>query len=220
MTATPFRPAEPGLYVARSAQTVLMRVAGLGTMHLAPLLQLFVDAQVGAGRSRFALDLSACTGLDSTFMGTMAGLARSLPERGGQFLVLNVSDDLRRLLATLGVWPLLTVRGPVAVDNVDAVRLAPEVDAATRLRRIHDAHRMLVTLDARNRERFGRFLAAVDAEMAAAAPAPPPPRFAFPADGAGFAPDDDAAADDLLLDDFAFPLDDDNDTPPAGLPTP
>lgn len=154
------------LDVARHGATALVSVVGLGNMHLAPTLQAFVEDGIPEGCVRIALDLESCRGLDSTFMGTMVGLSVTLKERDGWLCVMNVGPDNERLLRTLGVWEFISVIHRPRVDPAPLVRLYPTTDTGARLIQIHQAHRHLIELDAGNRERFGKFLEAIEKEMA------------------------------------------------------
>lgn len=163
-TSSP-RPVGGHLEVARTDQAVLMRVVDLGNMNISLTLYDFVQASLESGFRHFALDLTACTGMDSTFMGTMVGLARSIRERRGWLCLCNVSEENRRKLSLLGVSKFVPVKEELLLQDVEMTRLTPEDDPARRLALIKEAHETLVAIDERNRQRFGLFLAALASEM-------------------------------------------------------
>ena len=83
----------------------VIRVEGRGSFKVSPSMKQFIH-QVIAKKSadRIVLDMSDCTGMDSTFMGVIAGLAcliKSKPEF--KFKLINLSDKNKKLLVTLGV---------------------------------------------------------------------------------------------------------------------
>jgi len=145
---------------------VYVRVVGLGDQHLAVPAEEFVESAAAGGRVRCALDLSACTGLDSTFMGTIVLLAGALEEAGGRLCLLNVSEANEKLLAMLGVNEFVVIRDQTPMEPIETMRLTPVADNRLRLRQIVDAHRSLVAIDERNAERFGHFLDAMAEELA------------------------------------------------------
>ena len=57
-----------------------------GKVHFmnSPAVKAFGDERIAAGETCLVVDLGACTGMDSTFMGTLAGMAARLsaPTRG------------------------------------------------------------------------------------------------------------------------------------------
>lgn len=151
--------------VAHTENTVLLRAVGLGDMHIAPTLNEFVLASLEKGWSHFVLDLQKCTGMDSTFMGTIVKISSEIREAEGWFCLINVSAENRNLLKMLGVWELVDVKESFPVEAVETERLLPTDNPRERLRQIQLAHQHLVEIDERNRKRFGPFLASLEEEM-------------------------------------------------------
>jgi anti-sigma B factor antagonist len=61
------------------------------------------------GHRVFTFDLGECTVMDSTFMGTLAGMALRLRESGGTLLVRNVNERNFELLRNLGLNNLFEI---------------------------------------------------------------------------------------------------------------
>ena len=62
------------------------------------------------GEKRFVIDLGDCPAMDSTFMGTLAGLAMRLSRtEGGQMHLNGVCDRNRQSLQDLGLEDLLEI---------------------------------------------------------------------------------------------------------------
>lgn len=164
-------PRAPGhLEVARTGDNVLLRVLGLGNMNISLTLNDFVDESLQCGYRHFALDLGDCLGMDSTFMGTVVGAARRIHESGGWHCMLNVPKHCRDLLEMIGAAEFLVCKDNFPLAEVETEPLLPDRDSLRRLRLIKQAHENLVAIDARNLERFGHFLAALETEMNATAP--------------------------------------------------
>ena len=57
-----------------------------------------------AGTRHIVVDLETCPTMDSTFMGTLTGIAiRLMDHPGGRLQVVNVNDRNRQLLGNLGL---------------------------------------------------------------------------------------------------------------------
>lgn len=91
------------LLVALDDRHALVRVVGRGSFKVSPALKEFALAAIERGGRELVLDMQECIGMDSTFMGVLAGLALRLRERGGRVLMVNLSARTRALLATLGL---------------------------------------------------------------------------------------------------------------------
>ena len=99
------------LEVARQGAATYLRVLGRATFTVGPVLKQFGTAAIEDGCTRMVLDVSACEGMDSTFMGVLAGMATRLARQtGGKMLMLNVSDKLFDILSTLGLDQLMECR--------------------------------------------------------------------------------------------------------------
>lgn len=150
---------------------MLVRVVGLGTVNTAGTLWDFAWQAMADGCTRFALDLGACRGVDSTFMGTMVGIAQEARERGGEnawVWVLNVSDANRELLEIVGADRFLLFKSGVQMEPLETEPLIGEsLSLERRVALIKRAHENLLAIDRRNEERFGEFLRYLTAELSA-----------------------------------------------------
>ena len=91
-------------------RTVCVRVEGKGSFLNSTGLKDFAKEMVNRGFREFAVDLCHCPVMDSTFMGTLAGIALRLRELGqGQLRVTNLNERNRDLLANLGLDQLFTI---------------------------------------------------------------------------------------------------------------
>jgi anti-anti-sigma regulatory factor len=112
------------------------------------------------GHRLFVIDLANCELMDSTFMGTMAGIALRLRELGsGGLTVLHANTRNRSLLENLGLDHLF------ATELAEGMLLAPQqvaketlppatTDTAAQQATILSAHEALVEADPENEERF------------------------------------------------------------------
>jgi anti-anti-sigma regulatory factor len=141
-----------------------IRLEGKGSFLNSPALKAFGDARIAAGENRMVVDLAACTGMDSTFMGTLAGLAARLSaSEGGGLMIAEPGGRNRRSLEDLGLDFLMELDPPAAAwrGRVDAIRSAlhaPQpADAlgrSQRSRHVLDAHENLSSINDRNARNF------------------------------------------------------------------
>src|ERR1035437_2270468 len=99
------------LEVARKGATAYLRVLGRATFKVGLVLKQFGTAAIEEGCTRIVLDVSACEGMDSTFMGVLAGMATRLARQArGKMLILDVPANLFEILSTLGLDQLMECR--------------------------------------------------------------------------------------------------------------
>ena len=153
------------LEVARQGATAYLRVLGRATFKVGPVLKQFGTAAIEEGCTRMVLDVSACEGMDSTFMGVLAGMATRLARQtGGKMLMLNVSDKLFEVLSTLGLDQLMECRrlgavpAPLVAPPLTARALIPITAVADDLQTTQhvmlEAHTTLAAVSAENQLRF------------------------------------------------------------------
>ncbi len=95
---------EDKVWVATYAKMALVRVEGRGSFKVSTALKQFGQSAIESGCSKAVLDMTNCVGMDSTFMGVIAGIAARLREvSGGETVMLNLTSRTRGLVATLGL---------------------------------------------------------------------------------------------------------------------
>lgn len=92
------------LLAAVAGDKAFIQVRGRGSFKVATPLKQYIADVCGKQSIRVvALDLKECIGMDSTFMGVLAGLSGRLKKSGQTLELINLSDKNANLLATLGV---------------------------------------------------------------------------------------------------------------------
>jgi anti-anti-sigma factor len=141
--------------VGSLGHTVWLKVNGRGTFQNSPGVKEFVKQMIQRGNRDFVIDLGACELMDSTFMGTLAGVALRLREIGqGGLKTVNVNPRNASLLENLGLDQLFSVEtGPPADSPVTLTKAAPvqEKDAKET---VLEAHEALIEADAENAVKF------------------------------------------------------------------
>jgi len=116
---------------------------------------------VQRGYRDFVVDLADCEQMDSTFMGTLAGVALRLREIGqGGLKAVNVNERNAGLLSSLGLDQLFSVEavaeGPVDVPDETKLREATPVKAGSEAQKqtVLEAHEALAEADSANAVKF------------------------------------------------------------------
>jgi anti-sigma B factor antagonist len=95
---------EDKVWVALHEDMAFVRVQGRASFKVSTALKRFGSVAVDARCKAMLFDMSQCVGLDSTFMGVLAGIATRLnEENGGRMILVNMSPRTRGLVATLGL---------------------------------------------------------------------------------------------------------------------
>ena len=142
-----------------------IRCEGKGSFLNSPLMKAFGDERMESGESKLVVDLSACTGMDSTFMGTLAGMASRLSAiDGGSLEIADADERNRRSLEDLGLDYLMKIDPPAAQwrDQLDEIRkdLSPvktigaAMDQAQRAKHVLVAHEVLSNMNDENAHKF------------------------------------------------------------------
>ena len=140
---------------------VWVRIDGKGSHQNSGELKAFVKNQLeSSGGQRVIVDLSLCTGMDSTFMGMLTCLAGRLEEAGGSLHVINAAGRNGELLRGLGLDQIFTVDdGQETLAEAPAVPDCSELpkeaaDKAVRKEICLESHEALVAADERNAPKF------------------------------------------------------------------
>ena len=117
-----------------------------------------MTSMIEQGKRRFVMDFEACTGMDSTFLGVMAGAALQLHKTNprGSLVVSHLNERNNELVHNLGLNRLLTVDDGMGVSRDDTAFLEQKVlsDELQAARQVLDAHRNLVEADDHNEAKF------------------------------------------------------------------
>jgi anti-sigma B factor antagonist len=151
-----------------------IRCVGKGSFLTSPSLKAFGDAAVSKGERCLVVDLGACTGMDSTFMGTLAGLAARLSVvDGGTLQIADAGERNRRSLEDLGLDFLMEIDPPSAdwrgkVDEIRKSLRAPGSGVApgNQARHVLEAHQVLSQTNEANARKFSTVVDLLEAELA------------------------------------------------------
>ncbi len=86
-------------------RTAVIRVEGRGSFKTSPPMKQFIQRVIESkSANRVLIEMSGCCGMDSTFMGVLAGLSYHIKDKSEFTLkLINLSEKNQKLLTTLGV---------------------------------------------------------------------------------------------------------------------
>jgi anti-anti-sigma regulatory factor len=154
------------LKVAPTASGCVIRVEGQGTMYRSPAAR---DIAIRAldGGATVVIDLSACTYLDSTFLGCLMELFRrygkSQPPR---YFLHGSTEALKRVLGPTHIdrlIPALPEAPALCGEWVEA--RAPTMEKREHLLHLLDCHRALASVDSPMKGAFARIVEQIEKEL-------------------------------------------------------
>ena len=148
---------------------IWIRCNSRGCFMNSPALKGIAEKYLERGGTHVVVDLELCSGVDSTFMGTLAGLARRCVGIGGSMEVAGATERTREAMEGLGLDMLIEIDPPEAPWRKDleerrAVLSRGETQGATnddplseiqRTRHVLEAHNTLRSMNSRNDAAFG-----------------------------------------------------------------
>jgi anti-anti-sigma regulatory factor len=167
--------AENPTLIYREGEFSWIRCEGKGSFLNSPVLKKWVDGEIDHGVTHVIVDLGACSGMDSTFMGTLAGMAMRLMKLpDGVLQIAEPGEKNKKSLEGLGLDVLMQIDpGNTSwSDRIDEIRekLTPYDTAqaeAPGASYVLEAHKKLCEADDRNAEKFGTVLDFLEAEVKA-----------------------------------------------------
>ena len=151
---------QPSILVGTANRTVWVRVEGKGSFLNSTGLKEFAKEMVNRGHRIFVVDLKGCPVMDSTFMGTLAGVALRLRELGqGHLRVVNLNERNLDLLANLGLDQLFIIGGDCegsATPAAETQKPLPggAIDKTAQAQTMLEAHEELVEANPDNAAKF------------------------------------------------------------------
>jgi anti-anti-sigma factor len=153
---------EPKFLVNPYEDPVVVKISGKASfLNSSPVKELF-DRLVEQGKRRFVVDFQNCSGMDSTFLGILAGLGIRLmkEESRGTVVLCRLGPRNLELIQNLGLQRILTVdteeQASELPENGDLEALAGEgrLSEIENARLVLQAHENLVEIDASNKTKF------------------------------------------------------------------
>jgi anti-sigma B factor antagonist len=148
------------ILVSHDEKAVWVKVEGKGSFLNSGGLKEFAMRMMGRGMRSFVIDLKGCPVMDSTFMGTLTGMALKLQEGEppGHVRITNLNDRNRDLLSNLGLDHLFQMGGAPGVPAAPAVQQPLDetgpADSREQAKLMLDAHQALIEAEPENIVKF------------------------------------------------------------------
>ncbi len=151
------------LQAAITDNTVFVKVIGRGSFKIAaPLKQFISKVASHQSISTVVIDLEECIGMDSTFMGVLAGLSGRLKQTNQLMELINLSDKNAQLLKTLGIDHVLSFYATAHGHQLSAQETeslpTDQVSKKDLAETALQAHEKLVQISEENLPRFKRVI--------------------------------------------------------------
>jgi anti-sigma B factor antagonist len=145
---------------------VWIRVEGKGSSTNSTALRDFAKKMIHRGAREFIVDLKDCRLMDSTFMGTLAGISLSLGELGeGCLSVVNLNERNAESLCSLGLDQLFNVSVSAQQTDGQPLPMPLEEDRRARARTILEAHEALLKTSPENLQKFKDVIQYLEEEL-------------------------------------------------------
>jgi len=146
-------------FVDAGSDPVVVRIEGRASFQNSGCVREFVTEMVRSGKRRFVFDFKQCAGMDSTFLGVLAGSAIELKnlKPGGSLVAARLGPRNLDLIRGLGLHRLLLVDSgheAVAAAACDTPLECAKKSEIETARMVLEAHENLVSVDEANRAKF------------------------------------------------------------------
>ncbi|MCX6967616.1 MAG: STAS domain-containing protein [Verrucomicrobia bacterium] len=151
---------QSNIFVGCANKVVWVRVEGKGSFLNSSGLKEFAREMINRGHREFVVDVKNCPVMDSTFMGTLAGIALRLREIGqGNLHVTNLNSRNGDLLRNLGLDQLFArdlggVTPPKEVAEAQPIESGAGPDRVAQAQTMLEAHEALVEAAPENLTKF------------------------------------------------------------------
>lgn len=147
-------PQQPTFLVSAYTDPVVVKINGKANYLNCNSFREFIETIIANGSRHIFIDFGDCKGMDSTFLGILAGTAIELRKLSpaGELVIGNLSERNYELICNLGLQNLLTVSKEQAKadESFDALKNQEVSDA----RNILKAHENLTEANKDNLNKF------------------------------------------------------------------
>ncbi|MDB6136980.1 MAG: stas domain [Verrucomicrobiaceae bacterium] len=153
-----------------------LRIEGKGCFQNSVDVKRVVKSMMDHGTRDFAVDLERCPTMDSTFLGTLTGIAMRLRDSGGGTLtVINANARNQQLLSSLGLdhvlevdtdgtaWSKERLVAAAELNQCEACETAPT--KSDQAEHVLEAHQALTQANAENASRFQDVIVFLEKEL-------------------------------------------------------
>lgn len=147
---------EPVYMVDAYSDPAVLKIQGRASyLNCAPVKNFF-EQMADEDKAAVVVDFHDCKGMDSTFLGTLAGAALAFRERTppGEIILVRLNERNLELIQNLGLHRILTVEKTAAPIDRPLQNAAGLESGAADAKSILRAHEVLVEADRDNLKKF------------------------------------------------------------------
>lgn len=155
--------------VGSDGNTLLLRVCGRGTFSNCQAIQKYISKMVEEGFSDVVVDSSECSYMDSSFLGTLTGIAIRLRKLFKKKLeVANIDPKVKETVCTIGLNHIFNLSERDDLGKIPVTQLVIATAGKKELaEQMLHAHNLLMELSSENKERFQHVKELLEQELAA-----------------------------------------------------
>ena len=150
-------PLPPTFLVSAYSDPVVVQIHGKANYLNCNTFREFIEGMVSAGKAHIVLDFENCRGMDSTFLGILAGTALDLRKQTppGLLIICKLGERNHELVSNLGLQNILTI-GEDLQDCADhSAEFSPLKDMEISIaKNVLAAHENLIKVDSANAAKF------------------------------------------------------------------
>jgi anti-anti-sigma regulatory factor len=145
---------------------VWIRVEASSSFTVSTALKDFAKEMIHRGAREFIVDLRKCPVMDSTFMGTLAGISLWLRELGeGCLHLVNLNERNAESLCRLGLDQLFNVRLSAIREDRQALKIPLKEDRTALAETMLEAHEALIKAVPENLPKFRDVIQYLEEEL-------------------------------------------------------
>jgi len=147
---------QPTFLVSAYSEPVVVRINGKANYLNCNSFREFIEQLLAQERTQFLVDFEKCLGMDSTFLGILAGTALELKKQDppGQLVLAKLGERNHELITNLGLQNLLTISKGEADTGAAAEFDGLDNDEVSDAKNVLKAHENLAQADEGNVAKF------------------------------------------------------------------
>lgn len=149
-------PLQPTFLVSAYSEPIAVRINGKANYLNCNTFREFIEQMLSQGRHHFLVDFENCLGMDSTFLGILAGTALELRKHTpqGELILCKLSERNHELITNLGLQNLLTISEDAPEADLSGKFDSLKNEEVSAAKNILKAHENLAEADEQNVTKF------------------------------------------------------------------
>lgn len=143
------------IQIALVNNTVFFKISGhAGTQQAEDLKKAF-DNSKETHKNRVIIEMSKCSYIDSTFIGTLLMINKESSEKKGKTILLNIQPNVLKILKSMGLLPFLNIETSETFSNMNKLKTVPHyTDEKEILENMIKAHEAIISSSHENEHEF------------------------------------------------------------------